>query len=52
MTCAISCGTRGARLPLPAALAPVAPLFQHAQAATEGNTLVLPPGGVLFACVS
>ncbi len=49
---AFNLGASSARIPLPAALAPVALLFQHAQATTEGNTLVLPPGGVLFACAS
>lgn len=49
---AFNLGATGARLPLPAALASGAPLFQHAQATTEGSTLVLPPGGVLFARAS
>jgi alpha-glucosidase len=49
---AFNLGATGARLPLPIALAPGAPLFQHAQATTDGNTLVLPPGGVLFARAS
>lgn len=49
---AFNLGASSAQIPLPLALAPSAPLFQHAQATIDGSTLLLPPGGVLYARLS
>jgi alpha-glucosidase len=49
---AFNLGATGVRLPMPLVATQAAPLFQHGQARTEGDVLVLPPGAVLFARVT